>query len=80
VKEEIRKYIEEEMLTDEVDVKDDTSLFKSKLLDSLGLLKLTMFLEESFLIEVDSSDISLDNFDSITSIADYVARKKGVQS
>jgi len=80
VKEEIRKYIEEEMLTDEVDVKDETSLFRSKLLDSLSLLKLTMFLEESFLIEVDSSDISPDNFDSITSIADYVARKKGVQS
>jgi len=80
VKEEIRKYIEEEMLTDEVDVKDETSLFRSKLLDSLSLLKLTMFLEESFLIEVDSSDISPDNFDSITSIADYVERKKGVQS
>ena len=80
MKEEIRKYIEEEMLTDEVDVKDETSLFRSKLLDSLSLLKLTMFLEESFLIEVDSSDISPDNFDSITSIADYVARKKGVQS
>lgn len=53
----------------------DEDLLAAGLLDSLGVLQLTSFLEESFGISVDADDVVADNFRSIDSLIDLVLRK-----
>ena len=53
----------------------DEDLLVAGLLDSLGVLQLTSFLEESFAVSVDADDVVADNFRSIDSLIDLVLRK-----
>ncbi len=50
----------------------DTLLVESGILDSLSLLKLLVFLEEEYHVEVDDSEFSLLNFSTVRAISDYV--------
>ena len=46
-------------------------------LDSLGVVELTVALETRFDIQVDDEDITGDVFESVGSLADFVASKRG---
>jgi acyl carrier protein len=56
-------------------LRDDTPLRTSGILDSLATLSLISFLEEQFKIEVEAHETDVDNFDSIRDIASFVERK-----
>lgn len=66
-------YREAGLGTDEVAPR--TALFTSGLLDSLQLLGLVAFIEDRFGVEVKPLDVSLETFDTLERIADYVARR-----
>ena len=74
---EVRAYILSEFLQGEssTNLKDDTPLRTSGVLDSMATLRLVAFLEERFGIEVEAHEAGIDNFDSINSIAAFVAQK-----
>jgi acyl carrier protein len=50
-------------------------LFSSGLIDSLNIVEIIEFIERYFDIQVNPTEFSMDNFDSMTSIAEYVADK-----
>lgn len=77
VKDEIRAYILSEFLQGEspMNLKDDTPLRTSGVLDSMATLGLVAFLEKRFGIEVEAHEAGVENFDSIDSIATFVAQK-----
>lgn len=54
----------------------DTALFSSQLLDSMILVALTSFLEESFAVKVKPMEIAFENFDTVALILNYLHRKK----
>jgi len=54
---------------------DQTDLFATASLDSLGLVELLLGLEEEFGIDIDASDLELDSFRSIAAIAAFVRTK-----
>lgn len=58
------------------DVDADTSLFRRGIIDSFGVFTLASFLEERFLIVVGDEDMVPENFDSISRIASFVARRQ----
>ncbi len=60
---------------DDEDLKDDTSFMDSRIIDSTGVLEVVAFLEEEFDIEVEDDELVPDNFDSLSKLAAYVARK-----
>ncbi len=70
----IREYLVDEMGL-ETDIGDNESLFSNKLLDSIDILKLIIFLEQKFSIKFNPLDISLDVFDSISKIATAVEKR-----
>ena len=39
-------------------------------------MELVLFVEEKFSINVKDEDITPDNFDSVTKLADYIRRKQ----
>lgn len=57
------------------DLSDEDSLLDAQVIDSLGILELVGYLEETFAIEVTDDDLSPENFDSIAALARFVARR-----
>jgi acyl carrier protein len=55
---------------------DQTRLRTSGVLDSLATLKLVTFVEDRFGIEIEAHEASVENFDTIESIAALVDRKR----
>ena len=56
-------------------VADDDALFDIGVLDSMGMVDVLLFLQKEFDLKVDGSDLVLENFGSIRSLAQYVARR-----
>ena len=81
IKEQIRQYILTEFLPGEspANLKDDTPMRTSGVLDSMATLQLVTFVEERFGIEVEAREAGVENFDSINSIAAFVERKRTVK-
>jgi acyl carrier protein len=56
-------------------VKEDDSLIKSKLLDSISSVDLAVAIEDETKISIPAVDINELNFESVNKIAEYVIRK-----
>lgn len=55
---------------------EDASLLDSGVIDSTGVLELIGFLEETFAIKVEDTEMTPENLDSIERISAFVTRKK----
>lgn len=74
----IRQFILTRYLPGEspANLRDDTPLRSSGILDSLATLGLVSFLEQEYNIEVEAHETDVDNFDRIQDIAAFVERKR----
>ena len=54
---------------------DDTSLLDQGIVDSTGVLDIIGFIEETFGITVEDSELLPENLDSIQGIEQYIIRK-----
>ena len=74
----IREFILKRYLPGEsaANLRDDTPLRSSGILDSLATLGLISFLEEQYRIEIEAHETDVDNFDRIQDIAAFVERKQ----
>lgn len=75
MKSEIKKYLVEASLSNSTKLKDDTLIFDTGLLDSMGLLFLIEFLNEKYKIEINDEELNPENFQSVNSIVDFVESK-----
>ena len=78
MRETLRAYILENFLPgeDAKNLKDDTELKESGILDSLSTLKLVTFLEERFNVEFEADDLEAGNLATIESIERLVQSKQ----
>ena len=58
-------------------LKDDDSLDRSRIVDSVRALELLLFVEEQFRITVENEEALPENFDTVNNIVGFVARKRG---
>ncbi len=69
----IARYITDHFLTPvSPELKVDTPLFSSGLIDSFGVLEIIAFLEDTFTIEIDTAEHEIREFDSIAQILDLI--------
>ncbi len=54
---------------------DDASFLQEGIVDSVGVLELVLFVEETFGVEVNDQEIIPDNFDSVDKLAGYIRSK-----
>ena len=85
MKEQIRNFVVETYLYNEGTVDDDEPLFENDIIDSIGLPRLIVFLEETFSIQINMMDVTIENFKSIGTITQTVKSKinticKGLQN
>jgi acyl carrier protein len=78
----IKRYILTEFLPGEQasNLREDTPLRTSGILDSLGTIRLMKFIEERFGIEVEAEEAGMPNFNRLGDIAALVARKRAASS
>ncbi len=58
------------------DLSDNGSLLDLGIIDSTGVLELVGFLEEKYSIQVEDSDLTPDNLDSLDNLVNYLSNKK----
>lgn len=69
IEEKIRKYIQEDLMNGTEGTWDDeTDIISAGILDSLSIVKLLVFLEDSFNVSLDDV-LDIDNFRSIKAMA-----------
>ena len=70
----IIKYIQENLLggKGEIQLLPEDDLLGSGLLDSMGVMRLVGFVEETFNIKIPPEDIVIENFMDVKAITNYV--------
>ena len=78
VKEKVRAFVLEyaagKGLTE---VKDDEPLLTNNIIDSLGSFRMIAFLEETFPLTIEDTDMVPENFQTLNAIESFVAGKLG---
>lgn len=71
----IHQFIMTNFLFDGVspEIDDDASLLAAGIVDTTGILELTLFVEDAFGLHVAEGDLAPENFDTVNSIAQYVS-------
>ena len=78
IKEQVRAFIISNFyVADPAALEDAASLLDLGIIDSTGVLEVIFFLEDTFGVTVEDSEMLPENLDSIERIAGFVARKKG---
>ena len=77
IKETLANYILKDFLpgSRRSELQDTTPLITGGILNSLSTLKLVLFLEEQFNIQIEGSEVNVDNLNTLTSIANLVQSK-----
>jgi acyl carrier protein len=77
IKDLIKQFIQNEILYDKekVALEDSTLLIDSGTIDSLGIMKLLAFLEETYSIKMNEDELIPENFESIKAISLLVEKK-----
>jgi acyl carrier protein len=60
-------------------VSPDDDLIATGVLDSLGLMQLVLFIEETLRIHIPDEDVVIDNFRTVRILADYLDRQRAAQ-
>lgn len=74
--EPLRDFIRREFLFDrDAELADDQSLF-GEVVDSLGVMEVLGFIEETYGVTIDNSELLVENFESLNSIAALIERQR----
>jgi len=77
LKRQIREFVTTNFyVADPKALEDSTSLLDQGIIDSTGVLEVIMFIESTFGLTVEDSEMLPENLDSIERIAAFVARKQ----
>jgi acyl carrier protein len=73
----LKDYIVTEFLheRDNAVLKDDAPLIESGIIDSMGLIRLILFIEEKFGIKIGEEELDMENFRTIGALTEFVTEK-----
>ena len=71
VKGKIREYLR---TVSEHKPSDDENLFEAGVLDSFGVVEFLTYIEESFEMELEAEDVTLENFSTVGAISAFIVR------
>lgn len=76
IKDLVRTFVTTHFLKESsLDLEDDISFIDEAIIDSVGVLELVAFLEETFNFRVEDEEITPDNLDSVKKLVVYVQSK-----
>jgi acyl carrier protein len=77
VTQQIKTFIVENFIfsSNGFDLSEDESFLDAGVVDSVGVLELVTYVEETFAIQVADEEIVPENFDSVARLSAYIDRK-----
>ena len=75
IQEQLRNFITKEFFAEGESFRDDTSLFRSGTIASLGLVEILAYIQRSFNIIVEPSEVVIDNFDTLEKMLVFIKNK-----
>lgn len=78
MEEQIRDYITDNLLFGGTTVEFDnnSSLLELGIVDSVGVMELVLFVEETYDLRIEDDEIVPENFDSVSHLANYIRSKQ----
>lgn len=77
IKEQVRTFVRSNFyVPPAVALADNASLLEQGIIDSTGVLELVSFIEDTFGVSVEDSEMVPQNLDSVEAISSFVSRKK----
>lgn len=82
IEREIRSFIAEELLygSDQAAIAGDQPLQETGVIDSMGMLRLVTFMEQTFGIEVLDGEVVPEHFATLGDIISFIERKRSAVS
>ena len=79
--ETLKQYLTKELLNahTNLDLTEDDNLLTGGLIDSLGIMRLVDYIEQSFSLRVRPEDVTIEHFRTINTIAAYINERNGVE-
>ena len=73
----LKQFIVSELVRDSSDCEfcETTPLIESGIIDSMGIVKLLAFVDETFSVQISDDEISPENFETLDTLAALVSRK-----
>ena len=80
VEDQIRDYINQFVLfsDDGIEYDNDDSLLEKGIVDSVAVMDLVMFVEDTFGTPVEDHEVTPDNFDSVNKLARFIRSRNTV--
>lgn len=75
-KEDIKSYIKDSIISENIEFGDTDSLYDLNILDSLGTIQLIGFMQNKFDISIQPEDIELEEFETINRINELLVKLK----
>lgn len=72
----LQRYISDELLNGRVEVAVEDDLLGGGIVDSVAMMWLVTFIEETFEVNIPLEDVTIQNFRTIETIAHYVKQRK----
>lgn len=73
----IAKFIAEKILKQpNKEIKPDEALISSGLIDSFSLMDLALFVEDTFGVKIEDTELNANTFDSLNQLADLISSRK----
>jgi acyl carrier protein len=78
IRKELEQFILNELAIDQdiTSLTPDDDLLSQGIIDSLGILKLSTFIEEKFGVKVSDMDLVPENFQNLESLTEFVKQRK----
>ncbi len=70
----ILDFIREELLDEEIEVGLDDDLLSGEILYSLAVMRLASWVEDTFSIEMTPANLTIENFQTVAALTDFVVR------
>jgi acyl carrier protein len=72
--EEVRTFISNSFFVD--DFRDEDSFLQNGIIDSTGMLELVAFLEETYELKIEDTELIPENLDSVSNVCRFIERKR----
>ena len=80
VKDQVRAFVLEYAAGRATEVTDDEPLLTTNLIDSLGSFRMIAFLEETFPLTIEDTDMVPENFQTLNAVEIFIAGKLGTMN
>lgn len=73
----LREYLTRDILHDPAyPLRDDEALISSGLIDSFSLVDIALWVEQTYGLHIDNTELTADNFDTVDKLAAYIEERR----